>query len=251
MEQYLGGTALGKYYITGDMHGNFLRLVYFTDEFQTTIADTIIILGDAGINFSGDAYDRKKKEFIAKLPITLFCIHGNHDKRPETIPSYTTKKWHGGEVYFEQEYPNMLFAKDGEVYDIDGKKTIVIGGAYSVDKWYRLNNGYPWFADEQPSERIKAYVEKQLEKSNWTVDVVLSHTTPYQYMPTDMFLKGINQSQVDNSTEEWLQVIENKLNYSKWYCGHYHIDRVIAKLEIMYGKVGTFCSDEDLHFNIV
>ena len=46
-------------------------------------------------------------------------------------------EWHGGLVYREEEYPNLVFAKDGEIYDIAGKKTIVIGGAYSVDKWYR------------------------------------------------------------------------------------------------------------------
>lgn len=61
VELNLGGIQLGKYFITGDMHGDFLRLVYFTDEFQTTIADTMIILGDAGINFSGEAYDDKKR----------------------------------------------------------------------------------------------------------------------------------------------------------------------------------------------
>lgn len=31
-------------------------------------------------------------------------------------------------------------------------KTIVIGGAYSVDKFYRLSKGYNWFEDEQPSD---------------------------------------------------------------------------------------------------
>lgn len=41
-------------------------------------------------------------------------------------------------------------------------KTIVIGGAYSVDKFYRLSKGYNWFEDEQPSDEIKAYVESNL-----------------------------------------------------------------------------------------
>ena len=35
-----------------------------------------------------------------------------------------------GKVYIEDRYPNLLFAVDGEVYDLDGKKSIVIGGAY-------------------------------------------------------------------------------------------------------------------------
>ena len=36
-------------------------------------------------------------------------------------------------VYVEEEYPNILFAKDGEVYDFCGKSVMTIGGAYSVD----------------------------------------------------------------------------------------------------------------------
>ena len=50
----------------------------------------------------------------------------------------------------------------------------MIGGAYSVDKFYRLSRHYGWWADEQPSEEIKAYVTKQL--ATHSVDIILSHT---------------------------------------------------------------------------
>lgn len=32
--------------------------------------------------------------------------------------------------------------------------------------------------DEQPLEEIKRYVEQELDKTEWKVDAVLSHTTP-------------------------------------------------------------------------
>ena len=66
---------------------------------------------------------------------------------------------------------------------------MVIGGAYSVDKWYRLKMNYKWFEDEQISEEEKSFVEKQLEDKHWNIDVVLSHTLPYQYRSLDMFIK--------------------------------------------------------------
>ena len=50
------------------------------------------------------------------------------------------------------------------------------------------------FEDEQPSDEIKAYVEKQLSNNDWNVDVVLSHTVPYDYRPVDLFLSMIDQS---------------------------------------------------------
>lgn len=82
----------------------------------------------------------------------------------------------------------------GEVFDLDGKKAIVMGGAYSVDKMIRLMYGYGWWPDEQPSEKIKRGVERKLDELGWKVDVVLSHTTPLKYEPVEVFLEGIDQS---------------------------------------------------------
>lgn len=67
--------------------------------------------------------------------------------------SFTYEK--DGIVYCEPEFPNILFAKDGEIYDFDGNKAIAIGGAYSVDKEYRLIVGAHWFCDEHPSDTKK------------------------------------------------------------------------------------------------
>ena len=44
----------------------------------------------------------------------------------------------GGNVFIEEEHPNLIFAKDGDAYNIDEKNILVIGGTYSVDKNYRI-----------------------------------------------------------------------------------------------------------------
>lgn len=227
-------------YITGDTHGQFERVEAFSKRFQTKREDILIILGDAGINFSGGMRDNWKKQFLEALPLTFFSIHGNHEQRPGTIDAYKEMIWHGGIVYYEEEYPHLLFAKDGQVFDLDGKKTIAIGGAYSIDKQMRLAYGYGWWPDEQPSAEIKMDVEQQLDNMDWKVDVVLSHTTPLKYEPVEVFLPGINQSKVDKSTEIWLDRIEDNLNYRKWYCGHYHTDKKIDRIEIMFETFGEF-----------
>lgn len=227
-------------YVTGDTHGKFQRITDFCEHEKTSCEDIMIILGDAGINYSGWVLDREKKELLKTLPITLFCIHGNHEQRPDTIDSYAEKRWHGGIVYWEEDYPNLLFAKDGEIFDLDGKQTIVIGGAYSIDKMIRVIYGYGWWADEQPSDEIKRYVEEQLEKRNWKIDVILSHTVPLKYEPREMFMTGVDQSSVDKSTEEWLDWIEEKLEYQKWYCGHYHTEKKIGKVDMKYKEIEKF-----------
>lgn len=48
-------------YLTGDTHGDFERIKDFSDRFHTKKTDIMIILGDAGINFSGFLYDRKER----------------------------------------------------------------------------------------------------------------------------------------------------------------------------------------------
>lgn len=71
-------------YITGDTHVDFRRIFDFCVKFETFVDDIMIILGDVGINFSGGFKDQAKKDYIATLPITLFCIHGtmNRDHLP-------------------------------------------------------------------------------------------------------------------------------------------------------------------------
>lgn len=73
------------------------------------------------------------------------------------------------------------------------------------------------------------------------LNVVLSHTTPLKYEPVEVFMSGVDQSSVDKSTEEWLDHIEEKLSYQKWYCGHYHTEKKIDKLEIMFENFDEFC----------
>ena len=228
-------------YITGDTHGDFSKIHDFCKKMNTTTDDIMIVLGDAGINYSTYDNDLNKKRFIQrKIPITMFCIHGNHEKRPNTIKQYKIDRFMGADVYVEDESPNIKFAIDGEVYYLHGIKTMVCGGAYSVDKFYRLKMGYSWFPDEQPSEEIKQKVIDNLEKEKWDVDAFLSHTCPYDVRPVDTFLKSINQDLVDNSTEDFLQNIYNKLKFKKWYCGHYHINRRNNKFQFLFDDIRNF-----------
>ena len=219
-------------YITGDIHGDVKYIREAIEQYSITGNDIIVILGDVGMNYYGKHGDRQRKKKLNRLGVPILCIHGNHEMRPSNIPTYKTKKWYGGIVWYEERYPNLLFAKDGEIYDLDGLKHLVIGGAYSVDKYYRLIKGYNWWPDEQPSEEIKAYVEKQIAEKK--IDIVLSHTCPFKYEPTEMFLQGIDQSTVDDSTERWLDKIEEGLDYKAWFCGHWHVNKRVDKMHFLF-----------------
>lgn len=220
-------------YLTGDTHRDFRRVAAFCDTVQSVQGDVLVILGDAGINYFGGEKDRDLKQMLSELPITLFCIHGNHEQRPEVL-GYGDALWNGGAVYIEPEFPRLLFAKDGEVYDLNGHRCVAIGGAYSVDKPRRVAEGLGWWPDEQPSEATKARVERRLQAEGYAIDIVLSHTCPLKYMPYEKFISGVDDTTVDKATEIWLDSIEDRLRYNRWYCGHYHTDKAIDKMRFMF-----------------
>ena len=84
-----------------------------------------------------------------------------------------------------------------------------------------------WWPDEQPSAATKRLFENNLDNHMWNVDIVITHTAPLRFEPTERFLKFINQDMVDKKTERWLNKIEKKLTYKMWYAGHYHTNKTV------------------------
>lgn len=224
-------------YITGDTHREFDRVKKFCKKNNTTTDDILIITGDAGINYFGRYRDTIFKTYLSTLPITMFCVRGNHEQRPEEIETYQTKMFAGGTVYYEKDFENLLFAKDGEVYTFNDKKYMVIGGAYSVDKPQRIAYGWHWFPNEQLDSTEKSLIEAKLESMDLQIYGILSHTCPQKFTPKELFLPGVDQSKVDTSMEDWLDSIEDKLSYEKWYCGHYHTNKNVNKMRFLFTDI--------------
>ena len=178
-------------FFTGDIHGNVNGVADFINKVHPTMEDVIVLLGDVGANYYNGRKDYLMKQWLNDSGTRFLCIHGNHEMRPVHVSGYIETEWCGGAGWLQPEYPNLVFAKDGEIYTMNGLRYLVIGGAYSVDKYYRLSRGWSWWPDEQPSPEIKAYVEQQIREKQF--DIVLSHTCPFKYEPTEMFLGGIDQ----------------------------------------------------------
>jgi len=245
-----GDERPGKFYITGDKHRNFKNIKRFCRDMNTKKKDVLIILGDAGLNYFEDSRDDKLKKEVSELNITLFCLHGNKENRPQNVGTYGVRNFCGGKVYYEPKYPNIFFAIDGEIYTFENKKYMVVGGAHSVDKIRCLEEEQPYWEDEMPDDATKAKVEERLAAENNHIHGMMTHTCPIKYLPTEMFMSTKRKAEIkkkpasckskkyfkldiDRSTEEWLGKIEERLDYEVWYCGHYHVDKQIDKINMM------------------
>ena len=258
-------TTESRVFGIGDIHGKWQTIRDFwinhklKEKFTEDSKDKniIVLFGDAGLNYFFNQRDEETKEKLNNFPFTYFVIRGNHEERPSICAERNPDKWHTEEfwdntVYVENAYPNIKYALDEiAIYKIpyitgycDGTKendyndegmpfwdfysALVIPGAYSIDKYYRLANNWSWFESEQltEEERTRGW---ELIKQLKSVDLVFSHTCPCMFEPTDLFLPNVDQSLVDKTMERYLGQIEYVLDYKLWCFGHFHSTRVYPK----------------------
>lgn len=223
-----------KWILTGDTHGqvdarlsNIARNIeYIPDE------TAVIILGDAGVNFYCNNSEKKKKRQLSEYGMRIYCVRGNHEERPENL-GYEVD-WDEdvqGNVYMDPDNANIRYFMDGGEYNINGHSVLTIGGAYSVDKYWRLQCAAAagrsfsgWFKDEQlTQEEMDTITAKVIDKE---FDFVFTHTCPFSWEPTDLFLDCIDQSTVETGMELWLDELRKNISVGVWCFGHFHADRI-------------------------
>ena len=227
-----------KVYLMSDIHGNFrpVRDFWLRAKLKEKMTlnredQVLIITGDFGANFFFNHRDEEFKEKLGKYPFTYFIVRGNHEERPSICAENASDDWQletyfGNLVWVEKQYPYIKYALDGmATYNINGYKTLVIPGAYSVDKYRRLQLGWSWFEYEQLQRWEMEDGRYMIKLNDNKYDLVLSHTCPIIYEPTDLFLSVVDQSMVEKDMERFLGEVEYNLDYRAWCWGHYHQHR--------------------------
>jgi hypothetical protein len=244
-------------WITGDIHGeperfsvdNFHEQKEFGSNQDENIA---IIAGDFGLVWNKDCESKTEKywlKWLEEKPFTTVFIDGNHENFPR-LETYPIKEWHGGLV--NEIRPHILRLRRGEVYVIEGKKFFTFGGASSHDisdglfdcndknykkkvtalvkkgKWRFRVNGLSWWKEELPSKEEMEHGIDTLEKHNWSVDYIITHSPPSSIIE----LIGNGQYQQDILTE-YLEEIRSKLDYKYHIMGHMHVNQRINDKDIL------------------
>ena len=224
--------------LVSDTHGN--RVLSHLEQLAEIDDTALIILGDAGFNYYLNNSDRNLKRKANLYKKYIYCVRGNHEERPENISTMTTIFDNNvmGDVWMEPDYTYIRYLMDGHVYNINGYSVLVIGGAYSVDKYYRLSKKHKdgwcgWFPDEQLTSKEMNTISEAFNGQHF--NFVLTHTCPYSWQPTDLFLNMIDPSTIDCSMELWMEDFKNTISWDAWLFGHYHDDRLVRPgVEMFY-----------------
>lgn len=234
-------------YITGDTHGELNLKKISNKNFpplkELTMNDYVIVLGDFGLIWKEDDTFKYWLEWLEKKNFNILFIDGNHENF-NLLKQYPVENWNGGKIHKISN--NIFHLMRGQVFTIDGFKIFTFGGASSVDKEYRIDN-IDWWEEELPSyEEINEGL-LNLEKHNFNVDFILTHTCSANTISDILSIDNSSLEQLSFDTrKEILKLkkygisdldvlnnlfseIQNKTKYNHWYFGHFHIDAQLSK----------------------
>lgn len=238
-------------YVTGDIHGDPKRLStkIFTEQKELTKDDYVIILGDFGLVWNKDGEDRSEKHWLDWLEdkkFTTLFIDGNHENH-NRLAEYPVEMWNGGQVH--KIRPSVIHLMRGEIFELQGHTFFTFGGASSHDikdgileegdprikRWkkdyykeYRIRN-VEWWEAELPSEEEMQHGLENLEKHNNKVDFILTHCGATSTAREIGEL--LDKSYKPDILTKYLEQIKEKVDYKKWYMGHYHICHLVNEKE--------------------
>ena len=223
-------------YITGDCHGDFEKfdIDIFPEQKEMTKEDFVIICGDFGGIWEKDVsgcWETKLLDELDSKPFTTLFVDGNHENF-ERLNSYGVTEWNGGKVHLIEK--DIIHLMRGQVYTINETKFFTFGGAYSIDKWHRTK-GITWFPEELPTKKEMEEGWYNLEKVDFKVDYILSHTAPWEIIGAMGYRKW---SDDEIGLRRYLQRVAENTDFITWYFGHFHEDTVINdKFICLYDKV--------------
>lgn len=213
-------------FFSGDIHGEFETIVYKLNQLTDTV---LIVCGDIGMGFHKDEYYtalfRKLNLKLSKNNNYLLMFRGNHDN-PDFFDG-TFKNF---------KYPTLL--PDYSVVSVKQTNILCVGGATSVDRFYRIK-------EEQRSRRktywgdaeLPYFDEAKLNEINRlypnNIQIVATHTCPSFAYPTtkgniEQWLsvdEGLNSTiEAERTTMDKIFAIlqESQQNIADWYYGHFH-----------------------------
>ena len=194
-----------------------------------------IILGDGGFMWPNNQNtDRFNYKALKIRPFPVFCVMGNHDPVLGMNDLEETDAGIGEKVIKINDNPFVAYLKRGKIYNIEGLKILVLGGALSTDKADRIE-GKSWWRKEYWTEDEKQYVLTLINAEN-KFDFVFSHTGPDR-INRKLFecINGEESGKFKDEVAFLNDEIEKKIYFREWWCGHFHQNRFYCDAETKRG----------------
>ncbi len=223
--------------LTADIHGimNFENIKKSGILKNLRINDYFIVCGDFGIIWDdSNPYKELLGWFDSQVFYTLF-IDGNHENFT-LLNKYPVTKWKGGKIH--QISPKIIHLMRGQVFEIEKKSFFTFGGAFSIKRITGTSPIYTW-QQEMPNPYEYKEGLKNLKLNNYKVDYILTHTAPKKW------LNDINEieNKYERKLNQYLDEIEEKINYKHWYFGHFHKDISKNKYTVLYKEMAHLNGD--------
>ena len=249
-------------YVTGDTHARLNRFSSdnFPEQKDLTRDDFVIVCGDFGGVWTYQESTNEEKywlDWLSKKNFTLLFVDGNHENF-DRLKNFPVVNFHGGKAHKIRD--NVFHLMRGYVFELEGKKFFAFGGARShdiddgilnledYDSLLSLVNDYKtrtmfgqmlrinhmsWWKEELPQKYEMDRGLKNLEKTGFKVDFVLSHCLP-QSVQSYLGYRGS-----DRLTRYFESLINEKnLQFDRWYCGHYHREeQALGKFVVKYHSI--------------
>lgn len=215
-------------YVIGDIHGDFniidARFDVESQSLKKCKDDILFVAGDAGFinSFEDENSKSNRIKHLNSLPYTIIVVLGNHENYDiiESLPETTIFE---GKCY-KEDGVDVYYAKNGQIFNIDGIKFFTFNGGLSIDKERRLKHEAEfkkkfWWPQEIKTED---FAEAYHIYCTHHIDYVITHDVPLStYNKLIQFIPGRFKDQIC-PLQEFFQKLYVADNFKHWYAGHYH-----------------------------
>ena len=215
-------------YVIGDIHGDFnileARFGDVRSSFNVEKKDVLFVAGDAGFVNSYENAESKQKRIqnLNSLPFIIIVVLGNHENY-DIIESFDEVSIFDGKCYKEKDV-DVYYAKNGQIFNIDGYKYFTFNGGLSIDKEQRLQMqekyGIKFWWDQEIKE--EDFNEAYMKYFSYRLDYVITHDVPTTiFNKLTQFIPGRFKDQTC-PLQPFLEKLYILKKYKHWYAGHYH-----------------------------
>ena len=215
-------------YFTGDMHGDKGRFGAWKLRWLKK-TDALVICGDFGFLWDGSEKEKQALDWIGRRKYQVLFVEGTHDNL-DLLEQYPVEEWNGGLTHHITG--NLRHLIRGQVFDIDGRKLLALGGGESQDASFR-KAGENWWPQELPQyDELEEWTQRLKDIGNH-LDYVVSHQAPTN---VDSCFTG-HVCEV-NSLTSFMDRLQQTCQFDRWIFGCYHQDRMVPpKYQCLFEKI--------------